>query len=375
MADEQDDSQKTEEPTQRKLDEARRQGQVATSREVSHWLMILATTIMITVFAPSMATGIGKSLMIFIEAPHAIPTDLPHLSRVLMRVLVDVGLILLVPMAVMLVAAVATGLAQHGPMASIEQLQPKLERISIRSGAKRLFSIKAVMEFAKGIAKIAIVTTVVTMLLWPEFGRIERVASFEPADSLSLLHRLSVRTFIAVLSVVSIVAALDFLYQRISFMRSMRMSRQEMRDELKQTEGDPAIRGRLRQMRRERSRRRMMAQVPQASVVIANPTHFAIALKYEMDKMAAPVVVAKGIDAVALKIREIAEQHRVPIVRNPPLAQALYASVDIDEQIPTEHFKAVAEVIGYVFRLQGKLKPLPKPPGQAQSQNQQQPVR
>ena len=172
------------------------------------------------------------------------------------------------------------------------------------------------------------------------------------------------------LSVVSIVAAIDYLYQRVSFMRSMRMSRQEMRDELKQTEGDPAIRGRLRQMRRERSRRRMMAQVPHASVVIANPTHFAIALKYEMERMAAPVVVAKGIDAVALKIREIAEQNRVPIVRNPPLAQALYASVEIDEQIPAEHFKAVAEVIGYVFRLQGKLKPLPKPAGKTQTRQQ-----
>lgn len=357
--DKSDSSQKTEEPTQRRLDEAKKQGQVASSREVNHWLMILATTIVMVVFAPGMSDSLGRTMVKFIEAPHAIPADLPHLSRVLTDILADVGLVVLVPMAVLVVAAAGASLAQHGPVASIEQFRPKLERISLGSGAKRLFSLKAVMEFVKGIAKIAIVGAVVTGLLWPELARIERIASFEAPDYLALLHGLSVRTLIAVLSVITIVAGLDFLYQRISFLRSMRMSRQEMRDELKQTEGDPAIRARLRQMRRERARRRMMAQVPSASVVIANPTHFAIALKYEMDKMAAPIVVAKGIDTVALKIREIAETHGVPIVRNPPLAQALYAGVELDEQIPAEHFKAVAEIIGYVFRLQGKLKPAP----------------
>ena len=360
MADEQDSSQKTEEPTQRRLDDARKQGQVASSREINHWMMILATTIVMVVFAPAVGNGLGQTMLKFVEAPHAIPTDLPHLSRLLTGVLTDVGMIVFVPMAVLVVAAIGAGLVQHGPMASAESIHPKLERISLGNGAKRLFSLKAVVEFAKGITKIAIVATVVTLVLWPEFGSIERVISFESGDQLSILRALSTRTLIAVLSVMTAVAGVDFLYQRISFLRQMRMSRQEMRDEMKQTEGDPAIRGRLRQMRRERSRRRMMAQVPSASVVIANPTHFAIALKYEMDKMAAPVVVAKGIDAVALRIREVAEQHRVPVVRNPPLAQALYANVEIDDPIPAEHFKAVAEVIGYVFRLQGKLKPAPQ---------------
>lgn len=355
-----DPSQKTEEPTQRRLDEARKKGQVANSREINHWLMILATTIVIVVFAQDMGADLGKSMVKFLEAPHAIPTDLPHLSRVLTAILGDIALVVLVPMAVLVVAAVGASLAQTGPLASVEQFRPKLERISLGSGAKRLFSLKAVVELGKGITKIAIVAAAVTMLLWPELARIERIASFEAHGHLALLHNLSVRTLIAVLAVMSVVAGLDFLYQRISFMRSMRMSRQELRDEMKQTEGDPAIRARLRQMRRERARRRMMAKVPSASVVIANPTHFAIALKYEMDKMAAPIVVAKGVDAIALKIREIAEEHRIPIVRNPPLAQALYAGVDLDEPIPAEHFKAVAEIIGYVFRLQGKLKPAPR---------------
>ena len=368
MAEEQDTSQKTEEPTQRRLDDARKKGQVASSREINHWMMILATTIIMVVFVPAVSGGIGSTMIKFLESPHAIPTDLPHLSRILTSVLTDIGMALFVPMAVLVVAAVGGAMIQHGPMASAESIRPKLERISLGGGAKRLFSLKAVVEFAKGIAKIGIVSAVVTLVLWPEFGRIERVITFESGDQLSILHRLSIRTLIAVLSVMTLVAGVDFLYQRISFLRQMRMSRQEMRDEMKQTEGDPAIRGRLRQMRRERARRRMMAQVPSASVVIANPTHFAIALKYEMDKMAAPVVVAKGVDAVALRIREVAEQHRVPIVRNPPLAQALYANVEIDEPIPAEHFKAVAEVIGYVFRLQGKLKPAPKT-------QQRQPVR
>jgi flagellar biosynthetic protein FlhB len=368
MSDEQDSSQKTEEPTQRRLDDARKKGQVATSREISHWLMILGTTIVMVVFAPAISNGLSQSMLKFVEAPHAIATDLPHLTRMLTGVLADVGMILFVPTAVLVVAAIGGGLVQHGPMASAESIHPKLERISLGGGAKRLFSLKAVVEFVKGIAKIAIVAAVVTLLLLPEFGRIERVISFESGDQLSILHRLSVRTLIAVLSVMTFVAGVDFIYQRISFMRQMRMSRQEMRDEMKQTEGDPSIRGRLRQMRRERARRRMMAQVPSASVVIANPTHFAIALKYDMEKMAAPVVVAKGVDAVALRIREVAEQNGVPIVRNPPLAQALYANVEIDEPIPAEHFKAVAEVIGYVFRLQGKLRP-------ASQAQQRQPVR
>jgi flagellar biosynthesis protein FlhB len=158
------------------------------------------------------------------------------------------------------------------------------------------------------------------------------------------------------LVVIAVIAAADFVYQRQRFLSRHRMSRQELKDELKQSEGDPQIKGRIRQLRQERSRKRMMAAVPEATVVIMNPTHYAVALKYESGKMGAPVCVAKGVDRIALRIREIAEEHDVPVVENPPLARALYASVELEAEVPPEHYKAVAGVIGYVMRLANERK-------------------
>ena len=247
-----------------------------------------------------------------------------------------------------------------------EQLQPQLERISLGSGAKRLFSLRAVTEFVKGIAKLAVVGSVAVFLMWPEMRGLERLPSVALQDTTALMWRLAGKLMMGVLAIVSVIAAGDFLYQKLQFLRQMRMSRQEIRDELKQSEGDPAVRGRLRQIRRERAQRRMMQAVKAASVVVTNPTHYAVALKYELDTMQAPVVVAKGMDHLAQKIREIAEENDVPVMQNPPLARALYAGVEIDEEIPIEHYKAVAEIIGYVMRLKGKLpsrrRPAPQQP-------------
>ena len=157
-------------------------------------------------------------------------------------------------------------------------------------------------------------------------------------------------------SVLAVMAVLDYVLQRYRFLQRNRMSKQEIKEEYRQTEGDPAVKAKVKQIRIERSRRRMMAAVPQATVVIMNPTHYAVALKYESGKMAAPVCVAKGVDALALKIREVAEEHDVPVIENPPLARALYATVEIDEPVPAEQYKAVAQVIGYVMKLTGKIR-------------------
>jgi flagellar biosynthetic protein FlhB len=246
-----------------------------------------------------------------------------------------------------------------------ERLAPKLERISLGSGARRLFSLRSLVEFAKGLAKIAIVAAVVAALMVPEFSTIETMTTFQGEEALHTIVRLGARLLVGVLAVVTLIAALDYLYQRMAFLRQMRMSRHEVKDELKQTEGDPQVRARLRQIRQERARRRMMAAVPQSTVVVTNPTHYAVALKYELDAMAAPVLLAKGADNVALRIRQVAEEHKIPIVESKPLAQALYAGVGIGEEVPQEHYKAVAEIIGYVFRLQGKLKGKPVRPGAA----------
>jgi len=175
------------------------------------------------------------------------------------------------------------------------------------------------------------------------------------AAALQRIHEIAILMALATIGVMGFIAALDYIYQRATFMKQMRMSKTEVKDEHKQTDGDPQIKARIRQIRMERARKRMMAAVPNADVVITNPTHFAVALEYKMETMPAPKVIAKGQDLVALKIREIAEANEITIVENPPLARALFSSVELDEEIPAEHFKAVAEVIGHVMRLKGKL--------------------
>ena len=357
MAEESDLSQKTEEPTLRRLDEARKKGQTASSREINHWFMIGAGSLWIGVFGPQVARDLGVVLLKFVESPHAMPTDSEHLRIILLHLMRDVGGVLLLPVLIMMAAALAAGVLQGGFVIALDRIMPNLERISLFSGAQRLFSMRAILEFVKGIVKLCIVAAVVTMLVMPQMKGLANFTGLDMVQVGRTIYDLSKSVFLDVLVVVSVIAALDFLYQRYEFRKSLRMSRQELREEFKQTEGDPTIKSRLRQLRMERARRRMMAAVPEADVVIPNPTHFAVALKYEPTEMNAPKLVAKGADLIAKKIREVALENEVAIVENPPLARALYSGVELDEEIPKEHYKAVAEIIGYVFRLKKKIIP------------------
>jgi flagellar biosynthetic protein FlhB len=362
MADDQDQSQKTEDPTQKRLTDAREKGQVASSREVNHWFMILAATLVVMVFMPGAMVDIKGLLTVFMEQPHAIGADAGNLRGLMATVLGKLLLALLPTLLLLVAAAVAAGLVQNGLIVSTEPLKPKLEKISIGKGLKRLFSAKSLVEFAKGVFKLTIVGAVATGILWPEVASLGHLASVEVLGGWDYMWLLAVKLLIGVLAIMSLIAGLDFLFQKFQHVTQMRMSRQDIRDEMKQTEGDPHIRARLRQIRRERAQKRMMQAVPRASVVIVNPTHFAVALKYELDDMNAPMVLAKGVDSLALKIREIAEANDVPVMENPPLARALYASAEIGDEIPAEHYKAVAEIIGYVMRLKGKLPGRPVKP-------------
>ena len=356
MADQSSDkSQKTEEPTQKKLDDSRKKGEVAVSREVSHWFMILAATIIVALMVPSISTEIKLVLQKFLAMPHAISVEKGNLAKIIGDAAVQVGYVLVIPTILFLAAALASSAVQGGLVVAVERITPKLDRASPMAGIKRLFSFKSIAEFIKGVLKITIVGAVATMLVLPYFDGLEQLVKMEMTGAAAILHSLVSRLLIGVLAVVTVIAVIDFLYQRFEYMKQMRMSHQEIKDEFKQTEGDPMIKARLRQIRQERARKRMTAAVPEASVVITNPTHFAVALKYELDEMDAPVLLAKGQDFLALKIREIAEEHGIPIIENPPVARALYAGVEVDQEIPPEHFKAVAEIIGYVFRLQGKM--------------------
>lgn len=355
MSGDQDQTQKTEEPTQHRLDEARKKGQVASSREVNHAFMILAATVIVVLIVPGVMSDIMALMARFLERPDLMSADAAGLIGNLRDAAADVAFAVILPLVFLIGAALAAGLIQNGPMLSVDSITPKLEKISLAKGMKRLFSLKSVAEFIKGIVKLMIVGTVATLLLLPVFDTVEQIINLDALSLMAYLNDISGRMLIGVLAIVSVIAALDYLYQKFEFLKSMRMTKQEIRDEYKQTEGDPQVKGRLRQIRMERARRRMMAAVPEADVVITNPTHFAVALVYNGEEMMAPKLVAKGVDHLALRIRELAGKHDVPIVENPPLARALYASVDLDQDIPPEHYKAVAEVIGYVMRLKGKL--------------------
>ncbi|HEX6979235.1 MAG TPA: flagellar biosynthesis protein FlhB [Alphaproteobacteria bacterium] len=348
---EEDDSKKTEEPTQKRLDDARKQGQVAISRELNHWFMLFGVAVAVGIFLPDLMRSVTRLLTVFLEAPHAIDTDVAGLQAWVARLAGDLAVALLPVFVILIVAGLGAALIQTGPILTVEPIKPKLEKISPMRGLKRIFSLQSAVELAKGLAKIAVVGVTAWMLLRPEFDGLDRFAMLDATGLLAELHRLALKLLVAVLAVMAMVAGLDFLYQKIAYRRRMRMSREEIRDEFKQLEGDPTVKGRLRQIRMERARRRMMQEVPKADVVITNPTHFAVALRYEQATMSAPKVVAKGVDLVARRIREIAEEHRIPIVENPPLARALYKSVELDQEIPPEHYKAVAEVISYVMRL------------------------
>ncbi len=354
MAEDQDPAQKTEEPTQKRVEDSRRKGQVATSREVNHWFMILGASLLVIMLAPGMFGRIKDTMVKFIASPHDVTLDPGTVHAIAVGLIGDLGSILAVPAAILMALAVFGGLVQNGPIFAPELIKPKLEKISLLKGVKRLFSGRSLMEFTKGVLKLAIVATVATMVVVPEFDRLTQLPGYHISQLLAFLWELSGRVLIAVLAVMTVVAGIDFLYQKFEHNKKQRMSRQEIKDELKQTEGDPMIRARLRQIRMERARQRMMSAVPNAAVVITNPTHYAVALKYEHEDMEAPVLVAKGADKMAERIRDVAEENEVPIVENAPLARALYAGVEIDQEIPPEHYRVVAEIIGYVMRLSGR---------------------
>ena len=245
--------------------------------------------------------------------------------------------------------------AQTGLIWATEKIKPDPSKISLIKGVKTKFSLRAIVEFLKGIAKIGLVSVVAFGLVVPFLGDIALIPAFELVQTLDRIHILAIWLMVGTVLVMTVVAALDFLYQKYAHLKQMRMTKQDVKDEQKQAEGDPLIRARIRKLRMERAQNRMMAAVPEADVVVTNPTHFAIALEYKMDDMPAPKLVAKGVDYLARRIREVALENDVPVVENPPLARALYATVEVDEEIPEEHYKAVAEIIGYVMRLRGDL--------------------
>lgn len=356
MADQnQDQSQKTEDPTAHRLSEAEKKGQIPYSREVNNFFVMFALALMISWVFPTMLQKAKATLAPFIVAPHDIAISPGGLGTIMDTVLVDLGVIMLAPLSLIILLVIGAALIQSKLLFALERIKPKMEKISIFKGLKRMFSLRSVVEFLKGVIKLAIITFASYLAIYSDLPRLEMLPSYEIMDMLQLLGGMALKIMIGVCCIMLMVAAADYAYQRFEFMKSMRMSLQEIKDEHKQQEGDPMIKSKLRQIRMERARQRMMAAVPDANVIITNPTHYAVALKYETGLMQAPVLVAKGVDEVAFRIRDLAKEHDIPIVENPPLARTLHANVDLEQEIPYEHYKAVAEVISYVYKLKGKL--------------------
>ncbi len=350
MAEEQDKSEKTEDPTQKRLDEALRRGDVVKSQEVNTWFVIGAATLALLVFAVPAGGALSSTMRGLIANAHAFPADGPALAALLERIGYDVLAAVALPFLLLMLAALGGNAIQHQPVFSAESLKPKLSKISLVAGAKRLFSKQALANFIKGVFKLALVGVVLVALLWPERHRLEAMVASDPVGILPVSRSLALELMGAVVAVLAVIAALDYVFQYRQWYERQKMSPRELKDEYKDTEGDPKIKARIRQLRQNKMKTRMMAAVPTATVVVTNPTHYAVALQYEAG-MNAPRCVAKGVDTVARKIRDVAGDHDIPIVENPPLARTLHAAVEIDQEIPPEHYKAVAEVISYVMGL------------------------
>jgi flagellar biosynthetic protein FlhB len=359
VADDQDKSQQTEEPTAKRLEQAREAGDVVKSTEVTAFILLGGGTLAIAMFGKYAAVSLARTLTTFIEQPDAMSLDGAGLSAMMRLLVPQIAMALMPIFAVVTAAGIAGHVLQARPGFALDKIAPDFSKVSPLAGFTRLFGVEGWMNLLKGLIKMAIVGIAIWTQLWPERGGLESILGQSTAAVVGDMAHLLFKVLMASLISLGVIAGFDYFWQRMRWLSRNRMSKQEIKEEYRQNEGDPHVKSKIRQLRQERARKRMMTAVPTATVVIMNPTHYAVALKYESGKMAAPVCVAKGIDALALRIRAVAEENNVPVVENPPLARALHAAIEIDDPVPAEHFKAVAQVIGYVLRLQGKLPARP----------------
>lgn len=356
-----DDSSKTEEPTQKRLDDARKKGQTVSTRELNHFFIMLALATFIYMLSERTGRGILDLLAPYITKPDEFPTEAGGIQDALRHALIGGAKVMALPILVTLIAAFGPAVVQGKWLFSTEQVKPKWSKISPLSGFSRLFGWKALIEFLKNALKVSIVGTAAVMVALPAREEMVRLMEVERTGMLEFTRHIAGKMLLSACIFLFFLSIIDYIYQRFIFLKSQRMTKQEVKEEYKQQEGDPHVKGKVRQIRRERAKKRMLANVPKADVIITNPTHYAVALKYDANTMPAPKVVAKGADEVAARIRELATKNKVPIVRNPPLARILYDTAALDEIIPLAQYQAVAKIIGYVYKLKGKVPQ--KPPG------------
>lgn len=346
-----DKDQKTHDPTPKRLEDARKRGEVAIAPEMRHATMMAGALAVTGWLGVTAIEGLGQMLKRLWGSAEDFPLDPGGAQDLATAVAGHAAVSLLPVFAALMACAVGTVFLQGRVVMSWSRLAPKWSKLNPVAGFSRLFGTRALVEFTKTLAKMSAIGLVVWMVLAPRLDGVDGLVGRSPGAIGAAAGELAFEALRAVVMLVAALALIDFVYQRRSFLQRMRMTLQEVKDEHKQSEGDPKIKGKIRQIQRQRARQRMMAAVPTASVIVTNPTHYAVALKYDHGAMAAPTVVAKGVDAVALRIRELGKEAGVPVVESPPLARALFAAVEIDHPIPIEHYAAVAEIIGYVMRL------------------------
>lgn len=348
---EQNDDEKTEEPTAKKLDDARKRGDIVYSPEVGAALSLIAATAIVAFMSGPVASQMAHSFIGFLAMPDQFSSEPGSLRAIMIGIGVKLLAVFGLVALTLAVAGIGARYLQDQPTFTGERLTPKLDKLNPIEGFKRVFGKAAFASFVKSLAKLVLVGAVLAWTLWPHDAELERISLLDPAALLPFVKERAVSMLIALASAAALLAAIDYVFTRQSYMKRMRMSRREIKEELRQQDGDPLVKAKLRAIRMERSRRRMLQNVPQASVVITNPTHYAVALRYEPGETPAPMCLAMGVDAVAQRIRDVAQEHDIPIVEDPPLARALFATAEIDQPIPKEHYEAVAKVIGFVMRL------------------------
>ncbi|MCR5670965.1 MAG: flagellar biosynthesis protein FlhB [Butyrivibrio sp.] len=354
-------AEKTEEPTAKKLDDARKEGQVAKSQEVAQAFSLLALFLILRVFYPFMGSNF-KAIFerVYNNIPNVARTydgflPIHYISSILSNALLTV-LLLAAPFFIIgFIVAFVCDLVQVGYNPTSKPLQPKLSKINPVSGMKKIFSTRKLFDLAKSILKLALMGIVIYTFFNGRKESIFLLYDMPLNQAIGLMGNLIISLGLRIAFAYMIIAIADLIYQRRKFKKDMMMTKQEVKEEMKNSEGNPEVKAAQKRKMMEASRRRMMQQLPQADVVITNPTHYAVAIKYDAEEADAPMVVAKGADYMAQKIKEVARENNVEIVENKPLARMLYANVEIGELVPPELYKAVAEVLAYVYHLKGKI--------------------
>lgn len=349
MAEDTDKASKTEEPSAKRLSEARSNGDVPKSPDVAPLMALSAAAVVIMIYGGDIAREISAQLLPFLSHPEDIEVANGGGQQVFLAVLRAVAPVLMVMIAGGIAGAVGN-LIQHGFLWAPSKLQPDIAKLNPLSGFGRVFGLDGFVNSLKSIAKLTAVAVLAYLVLSPKMGALSMMPGLDVAAILPISVEMIRELVLWVLAMLAVVAAADWFWQRQRFTERLKMTKEEVKQENKDADGDPMIKARRRQIQFQRARQRMMKAVPTATVVVMNPTHYAVALRYVQGETAAPECVAKGVDSLALRIRALAEEAGVPVIEDAPLARALYATVKVDEAIPREHFEAVAKVIGFILQ-------------------------